>query len=765
MKDYWHIIAFSAVIAMLTLQTSYFILLLLFLLWLAYLYLFKRIKLIPLLLTLLSICFFLYHLPSTKELHTSVANPEQFSSAISGDIISTVTQTAQKIEFTLQEVKTNEKMIIVYFWNEMEDEHDKIGFLLHGATCHLTGEVMIPNGERNPYQFDYQDYLLKKGIKYQLILTDINDISCNGQSILQNVYGFKDMIINQTNEKLSNETRGWLYALVLGDDSLLSVEVIELFQRWGISHILAISGLHIGIVVGLVYLVLIRLNLTTKEKAQWVIVFLLPLYALLAGGQPSVWRASSMVLLLIILNKLKLKYNYTDIVSIIFILLIIFNKYIFFHIGFQLSFAVTFGLILSNRWIMQSETNLERLLQISFVSQMMILPLQLYYFGTFQPLSILLNIIVVPFFSVFVIPFMFILLILIKFPSIILHSIENVFIIVQDWFLTGLFWLDEHLSFQFIIGDFPFVFSIIYYVIFVLLMINLEIRKEKTAFKYGALLIAVICLLAIRPYLSPVGTVTMLDIGQGDAFVVELPYRKGVFLIDAGMPVSFPVTNESDKVYKQVIKPYLYGRGIQHIDTVFLSHEHIDHFGSLKFIIDDFPVDEIIISNLYELTTEYEEIWTSKGAEITRVEFNEQIDRRGQNFHVVSPYRDRLDANENSLALFTELGGLRWLFTGDIGKETEADIIRNYAQLQVDVLKVGHHGSDTSTNPLFIEQINPTYSLIPVGLNNMYRLPSTEVIETLESEQIIVYRSDLDGAVQYHFRNNGGLFTTFLKRK
>lgn len=765
MKDYWHFVAFSAVIAMLTLQTNSYILLLLFLVWIVYLYIFKKIKLLPLLLILLSICFFLMHLPSSSQLHAIETDSKQFPTTISGHIISPVTQTAQKIEFTLQEQRTNEKLMIVYFMNENINTPDQVETLLHGATCRISGEVNIPDGASNPYQFDYQDYLLKQGISYQIILQDLADIKCDGQSLLQNIYGLKNLIIIQTSEKLSGVTRGWLYALVLGDDSLLPPEVIELFQSWGISHILAISGLHIGIIVGLIYLVLIRFNLATKEKAQWVIVLLLPIYAVLAGGQPSVWRASSMVLLVVLLNKLKLKYNYTDIVSMIFILLIIFNKLIFFHIGFQLSFAVTFGLILSNRWIMQSSTNLERLLQISFVSQMMILPLQLYYFGTFQPLSILLNIIVVPFFSLFVIPFMFILLILIKFPAIILHPIENIFIVVQKWFLSGMFWLDDTLSFPFIIGEFPLGFSIIYYIVFVLLMTSLEARKTKKAFHYGVLLVGMVCLLAIRPYLSPIGNVTMLDIGQGDAFVVELPYRKGVFLIDAGVPISFPDFAASDKAYKRVIKPYLSGRGIAKIDAVFLSHEHIDHYGSLSFIIDNVQVDEIIMSHLYDLTAEYETKWTSKGAEITRVDFNEQVNRRGQSFHVVSPFRDRQDANENSLVLFTELGELNWLFTGDIGKETEADIIKNYGQLKVDVLKVGHHGSDTSTNPLYIKQLNPTYSLIPVGLNNSYGLPKAEVIETLEEERVIIYRTDLDGAVHFYFKEDEGSFTTYLKRK
>src|SRR5690625_7371287 len=104
----------------------------------------------------------------------------------------------------------------------------------------------------------------------------------------------------------------------------------------------------------------------------------------------------------------------------------------------------------------------------------------------------------------------------------------------------------------------------------------------------------------------------MLDIGQGDAFVIELPYRKGVFLVDAGATATFDGEAISEKVYKQIIKPYLFGRGIQKIDTIFVSHEHVDHFGSVEFIVDDIEVGEIVISSYYEIEKEWETKWTVK---------------------------------------------------------------------------------------------------------------------------------------------------------
>src|SRR5699024_8195039 len=162
--------------------------------------------------------------------------------------------------------------------------------------------------------------------------------------------------------------------------------------------VLAISGLHVGIIVALIYFVSTRIFLITKESVQTFFLFFLPIYALLAGGQPSVWRASLMTFLVVFLTKWKIKLSYSDVISIIY------------HIGFQFSFLVTFALILSQGWVQHSTTKLESAFKISFVAQMVILPLQFHYFSHFQPLSILLNLLIVPYFSLFVIPLMFLLL-------------------------------------------------------------------------------------------------------------------------------------------------------------------------------------------------------------------------------------------------------------------------------------------------------------------------------------------------------------------
>src|SRR5699024_9497534 len=148
---------------------------------------------------------------------------------------------------------------------------------------------------RNPGQFDFQTYLLQQGITYQLILQSLDDIDCKGSSFLGRFSTMRANLINHINRTFILETGAWVLVLVLGDDSFINEDITDLFQRWSLSHILAISGLHVGLVVALVYFMLIKLNIVTKEKAQLLMILFLPIYALLAGGAPSVWRASTMV--------------------------------------------------------------------------------------------------------------------------------------------------------------------------------------------------------------------------------------------------------------------------------------------------------------------------------------------------------------------------------------------------------------------------------------------------------------------------------------
>ena len=761
MKNNWYILAFGVLSSIIIIMTDQYWLFILYVCWLYYLFTYKKVNQMTLLLAVAITILFYYYIPSMDKVNE---NKNDQHTSFQGKITSEVKRTEKTIQFHFEDKTQATTYAVIHFLDdslEVTIPH----FIQYGATCSLKGEIDPANQATNPHQFDFASYLQKQGIDEQVILRSLQDISCKEEKSFKNyLYKIRSDLLHSSAEKLSPETVSWLHALVLGDKAELDKPLIQLFQRWGLSHILAISGLHVGIIVGLIYFIFVRFSITTKEKAQVIIMIFLPIYAILAGSEPSVLRASFMIVVVLLFHRYQIRYQYADVISIIFLLLILYDPYIVYHIGFQFSFAVTFGLLLSHQIMRDTSSNLKKMIQISFISQMVILPLQLYYFSIFEPLSILVNVIVVPYFSLFVIPVMFFLLLMLPLPSILLQPLDRLFSFINEYFLQALVFVDTHLHHPFIIGKFPFIYFLIYYVIFVLLMIYYEKQAWKKAFQYGVLLSCLIIFLAIRPYLSPEGKVTMLDIGQGDAILIELPYRKGVFFIDAGASFSFHDMEPTSKVYEQVIRPYLLGEGIWQIDAIFMSHEHVDHHGSVPFIVADFPTNEIIISDFFDRTDPILTELVDRKEKVTIVSFNETFVRNGQAFKILSPEHDQKDANENSLAFYTEIGGLGWLFTGDIGKGTEEAIVRNFSQLRIDVLKVAHHGSDTSTSEVLLAEAKPQIAWIGVGRNNRYNHPKKEVITSLEQANISIYRTDEDGAIQYKFKDKQGAMERFLKQ-
>src|SRR5690625_7090335 len=145
-----------------------------------------------------------------------------------------------------------------------------------------------------------------------------------------------------------------------------------------------------------------------------------------------------------------------------------------------------------------------------------------------------------------------------------------------------------------------------------MMMAYLENRRCNRAFYVSLFIVRLFVFISLQPYLSEKGSVTMLDIGQGDEFVIELPYRKGVILIDAGASFSFKDFKPSERVYSQIIQPYFYYRGITDIDAIIVSHEDIDHNGSIPFIVEDFNVEKLVVSEPYELNKSRSEEHTSE---------------------------------------------------------------------------------------------------------------------------------------------------------
>lgn len=756
MRGYGYILTISTTIGALALIFDHIGFIFCGALWLLYLFYERRISKGILIGSLFLMTFFYFHIPNIHLTQININNPEEETEFI-GKVSTYPRSTSNRIEFTLK--NEDVRILAVYFFHPHEEKY-LVKTIQYGALCRIKGRIQIPERNRNPGEFDYQKYLRTKGITHQIIPQSLDDIQCTGKSLFHSLFQLRSYLLHWTEKNFQKETSIWMKALIFGDPTEIDRETIELFQRWGLSHLLAISGLHVGLFVSTIYFLFVKLNVWTKERTQSFLLIFIPIYAFLAGGEPSVIRASSMFFLWLIFSKLKIRWPPIDRLSVIYILLLLIDPYLIYHIGFQFSFIITFSLLMSQKLISSVQSNFFKGLMISFVSQMVILPLQVNYFFIFQPLSILLNTIIVPYFSLFVIPFLLILFLLsIIFPF---PMFDFIFQKIHLFVLLFLEKLDQRIAIFFVIGNFPWIGTVIYYSLLLFMLIALEKKKLEKSFLYALLLVFVITILFHRDEFLPKGNITMLDVGQAEMFVIELPYRQGVFLMDVGAELTFPDFEQNDRVYRRVIKPYLYSRGITSIDAIFISHEDLDHIGSLPYILEDFQVGHILISKYTKIDQQEKRDWQEKGVQWIEVEANQQITIRGQTFHILSPKNDKLSPNDNSLVFYTTFGNKNWLFTGDISQVVERELLKEFPNLSVDVLKVAHHGSETSTDETFIKQLKPSYVFISAGVKNSFGHPHPAVIERIEENGSVIFRTDLHGAVRYTFDQRGGTFHQHL---
>ena len=236
-------------------------------------------------------------------------------------------------------------------------------------------------------------------------------------------------------------------------------------------------------------------------------------------------------------------------------------------------------------------------------------------------------------------------------------------------------------------------------------------------------------------------TVHYVDVGQGDSILIQYDGKNA--LVDSG---DVSATDE--------IISYLNGHSVSRIDLLIVSHPDSDHIGAMNKIVDNFDIGDIYMPPLSDELTPTTNVYTNlllaisrKGLKISMAEAGDTIKFGDLTFNCVAPQGEFASANNSSIAFKLEYGETSFLFTGDMEKESERSTLQKKYDVSADVLKVAHHGSDSSTIEAFLEAVSPKYAIISVGKDNKYKHPSEEVVEALNQKGITVYRTDLDGDI------------------
>ena len=603
-------------------------------------------------------------------------------------------------------LKSKERIIVTYKYTGKVFNN-----LSYGDKIKVTGVLKEPSTNNIFNNFNYKKYLYNKKIYYIIEASKIDKIQNNNNHI----YTIKNLLYTRIN---SLKSSNYIKALLFGDNKL-DKEIKTSYQINGISHLFSVSGFHINFITSIIYFYLDRVTYNKKIKYITVDIFLV-LYLLLCNTT-SLLRCTVMNILLSINHLLKINIKKIDIVLLTLILCIIINPFIIYDIGFIYSYTISFFLILyKNKY--KTNNKLLKIIYISLISFLVSLPINIYTSYEINFLSIILNIIIVPIVSLILLP--------LSLLTLIFPILDNILYLITSILEKISLYTSNINIFKQILSKPSIILIIIYYLVIILIL-----SKNK---HYYLILILLIFHKTIPLYNSNL-EVVMFDVGEADSMLISTPSKKVNILIDTGRGID--INN---------IIIYLKSIGISKLNYLIITHGDEDHIGGALYLIDNFKVDNVILNKGDYTELEVELITHLKNKNIKYTNNINKIPLLGSYMYLLNT-KEFSNENDNSIVTYFEYQKYKFLFMGDSSSKTEEYLINNYNLANISFLKVGHHGSNTSSSPLFINKITPKVSLISVGRNNFYHHPNKEVLTNLSNS--VIYRTDINKSIKIKINN------------
>lgn len=633
------------------------------------------------------------------------------------EFIGIVTKYEVKEDKITIEIKAKEKLLITYKYQDKEFNN-----LSYGDKIKAKGTLITPSKNTNQNTFNYQKYLYYKKIYYLVEATSINKIANNHNYL----YTIKNTLYQKINKlKSSNYIKTLLFC-----DNTLSKEIKESYRINGISHLFSVSGMHINFFVSIIYLYLNKI--TYNKRIKYLITNIFIITYLILFPSSSLLRSTVMSILYSINYLLKLKIKKIDILLLTLGVSLLINPFIIYDLGYIYSYTITFFLVLSSSTL-KKKNKINKIIYISLLSFLVSIPITIYNSYEINIISILLNIILVPIISIIILPLTILTYIFPILDSILYlftNTLETISLFISKINITKIIFPKPSL-----------LIVVLYYIIFLLSYQNK---------KYFYLNIILLIIIYISPYLNSNFEVVMFEVGEADCHLIKYPYNKNTILIDTGK-------NEY-KIKNEVI-PYLKSIGIKKIDYLIITHGDLDHIGGSITLINNFQVKNVILNKGTFTDLEKELI---KNLNKKKIPYQININKINLSNHTIYLLNNTKynNENDNSIITYFTYQKYKFLYMGDASITTEDNLLENYNLNNIAILKVGHHGSNTSSSKDFISQINPSISLISVGENNIYHHPNKEVINNLSKSRI--YRTDINNMVKLTINSKGILKVTTI---
>ena len=616
----------------------------------------------------------------------------------------------------------------------LKSEKEQHFFKTTSQTLVLKGKITLTTatGQRNFQGFNYQSYLASQGI-YRIAQIERLDqvVPQKSLSPLAFFHQLRRRALVHIQTNFPSPMRHYMTGLLFGYLDKEFDEQSQLYTSLGIIHLFALSGMQVGFFLGWFRYGLLRLGL----PKDYLFIVLLPFslcYGLMTGWTASVLRSLVQSLLA------EFGIKKLDNMGITLLLLFLLLPHFLLTVGGVLSCSYAFLLCLFD---FEDLSSLKKSIYTSLVLSLGILPFLTYYYGTFQPVSLILTAMFSIVFDSFLLP---VLTVFFALSGLVIFSQINP---LFEWMETLLTWIQSWIGQPLILGK-PSLFQ---FGLMIAVLVLLFDFWKKPQLRICLLMIFGILMVWVKHPLT--NEVTVVDVGQGDS--IFLRSMKGeTILIDVGGKVTFGTKekwqegNQTSNAEKTLI-PYLQARGVSQIDHLVLTHTDTDHIGDLEEVAKRFKIKEICVSQGALTKPSFVKRLRTLKRPVRTLKAGDNLPMMGSKLQVLYPNKIGDGGNNDSIVLYGKLLGNSFLFTGDLEKEGEEALMASYPNLKAGILKAGHHGSKGSSSEAFLDQLQPTLALVSAGENNRYKHPNDETLERFKERHIKVLRTDQNGAIRF----------------
>ena len=616
----------------------------------------------------------------------------------------------------------------------LKSEKEQHFFKTTSQTLVLKGKINLSQAtaQRNFQGFNYQSYLASQGI-YRIAQIERLDqvVPQKSLSPLAFFHQLRRRALVHIQTHFPSPMRHYMTGLLFGYLDKEFDDQSQLYTSLGIIHLFALSGMQVGFFLGWFRYGLLRLGL----PKDYLFIVLLPFslcYGLMTGWTASVLRALVQSLLA------EFGIKKLDNMGITLLLLFLLLPHYLLTVGGVLSCSYAFLLCLFD---FEDLSSLKKSIYTSLVLSLGILPFLTYYYGTFQPVSLILTAIFSIVFDSFLLP---VLTVFFALSGLVIFSQINP---LFEWMESFLTWIQSWIGQPLILGK-PSLFQ---FGLMIAVLILLFDFWKKPQFRICLLMIFGLLMVWVKHPLT--NEVTVVDVGQGDS--IFLRSMKGdTILIDVGGKVTFGTkekwqeSSQTSNAEKTLI-PYLQARGVSQIDYLVLTHTDTDHIGDLEEVAKCFKIKEICVSQGALTKPSFVKRLRTIKCPVHTLKAGDKLPMMGSNLQVLYPNKVGDGGNNDSIVLYGKLLGSSFLFTGDLEKEGEEELMASYPNLRASVLKAGHHGSKGSSSEAFLDQLHLSLALVSAGENNRYKHPNDETLERFKQRHIKVLRTDKDGAIRF----------------